>query len=180
MKLKTLFYVASLSCSTVLAGEVNVIVNSDFEKVDADNAVANWKGSKIEVLQEGVNGSKVLRVHDTFKSSNNIYRGSVLQKIPDLYAGKYMLSGEFKGTLSGLYLVVFYTKDPAGAKFTKWISADRFIKSKDEGWYKFSEALEVPADGKDGMIIIETWHQKEKGLYADLCNVKLIKQEDKK
>ena len=115
--MKTLMCVVSLSCSTVWAAEVNVIANSDFEKVDANNVVSNWKSSaKIEVLNEKVDGNEVLRVYATIKSSNNIYWGSVDQKLPDLTAGKYILSGEFKGDLSGLNLVV---QNTSGFKFAK-------------------------------------------------------------
>jgi hypothetical protein len=182
MKIKTLLCVASLSCSTVWAVEVNVIANSDFENVDANNAAADWKSAgKIEVAEEGVNGSKVLRSFATIKGSTNIYRGSVYQKLPDLTPGKYILSGEFKGDLSGLYLVVFYTSDTvSGGKFTKWISVNPSVKTNEDGWYKFSETLEVPAGGKNGMIVIETHQKQEKDQYTDLDNVKLIKQEDKK
>lgn len=178
--MKTLMCVASLSCSTIWAAEVNVIANSDFEKVDANNVVSNWKpggeNGKIEVLAEGVNGSKVLRTYATIKGSNNIYRGSMYQKLPDLTAGKYILSGEFKGDLSGLYLVVFYTSDTvAGGKFTKWISVNPSVKANKDGWYKFSETLEVPADVKGGMLVIETHQKQEKDQYADLDNIKLEK-----
>ncbi|MFA6104108.1 MAG: hypothetical protein WC721_18100 [Victivallaceae bacterium] len=181
MKMTTLLCAASLSCLTAWAGEVNIIANSDFEKVDENNVVANWKagtGSRMEVVGEGVNGSKVLRTYSTIKVSNVLYRGSICQKFPDLTAGKYVLSGEFKGALGGLYLVVIYNKD-ASSKFAKWISADRFVKTEEAGWFKFSEPLEVPADTKDALLVIETY-QLEKDQYTDLDNVKLIKQEDKK
>ncbi|MEI6422684.1 MAG: hypothetical protein WCP55_10730 [Lentisphaerota bacterium] len=178
MKMKTLMCVASLSCSTVWAAEVNVIANSDFEKVDANNVVSNWKSSaKIEVLNEKVDGNEVLRVYATIKSSNNIYWGSVDQKLPDLTAGKYILSGEFKGDLSGLNLVV---RNTSGFKFAKWIPAYLFVKSEKEGWYIFSENLEVPSDVKDGQIVIETYQKKEDDQYTDLNSIKLIKQKDKK
>ena len=178
MKMKILLYVVSLSCSTVWASEVNVIANSDFEKVNANNVIADWiSTAKVEVLSERVNGNKVLRVYATIKSSDNTYLGSVSQKLPDLTAGKYILSGEFKGDLSALYLVV---RNTSGFKFTKWIPANLFVKSEKEGWYIFSENLEVPSDVKDGQIFIETYQKKEEGQYTDLNSIKLIKQEDKK
>lgn len=178
MKIKTLLCVTSLSCSTVWAAEVNVIANSDFEKVDANNAAADWKSAgRIEVAGEGVNGSKVLRSFATIKGSTNIYRGSVYQKLPDLTPGKYILSGEFKGDLSGLYLVIFFNKD---AKFTKWISNNNFVKANEEGWYKFSETLEVPTGVKGAMLVIETHQKQEKDQYTDLDNINLILLEDKK
>ena len=161
--------IATFCCILAAQSPANLFVNGDFSKADANGKPADWKSTSAEVVEEGVGGAKVLRLTAVNEVKTG-FKGTVITQIPKLTPGKFLLKGEVKGNTTGLWLVLGFDNNLAGAKFTKWFSLPSNALKKDEnGWAKFELEVEAPAGTARGMFVLEAFHG-EKDSCTDLAN----------
>ena len=122
--------------------EKNWLENGDLSSFDSKKNLRSWRVESTGISADNVNGVSELTLKPQFKYGKHYVNLS--QRIPGITKGHYVLSGEFKGAVHTIYLVVTM---PAGHKPANRLVVAK-LPGKADAWTSFQMEFDIPADMK--------------------------------
>lgn len=124
------------------ASEKNWLTNGDLSSFDSKKNLRSWRVESTGISADNVNGVSELTLKPQFKYGKHYVNLS--QRISGITKGHYVLSGEFKGAVHTIYLVVTM---PAGHKPANRLVVAK-LPGKADAWTSFQMEFDIPADMK--------------------------------
>lgn len=134
-----------LTCLSFLlnATENNLLINGDFSLFNSENAPNNWRVEGMAVSKSSDVGVNELHLTSQFKY--NKYYVSLSQSKLFLRAGSYLFSGEIKGNVHTIYLIVSM---PKGVTPPNRLITFK-LPNRAKEWTNFSLAFEMPNENQN-------------------------------
>jgi len=151
-----LFFVAACGLSGQSA---NLFSNSSFRELNSSSLPLSW-GISISGERKVISGEEfnILQLSSLLRNSR--YKVSISQKLSSLPAGKYVISGDIRGNVDILNIVLLFNENKALAPILQQISGGKMGNLAD-GWRSFSSFLQVPQNEAGGIVVFEPFTQQE-------------------